>query len=113
MPTTFNADELLASVDNDREFLAETVAMLADDAPGLIDQARTAAASQDAATVTEAAHTLKGMIANFRAEPARAVALELENLGKHGRLDAVPEACNRLEAEVHRLLAELRAFVGT
>jgi HPt (histidine-containing phosphotransfer) domain-containing protein len=111
MPTTFNSDELLASVDNDREFLADTVAMLADDAPGLIEQARTAAVSQDAGTVIEAAHTLKGMIANFRAEPARAVALELETLGKQDRLDAVPAACNRLEAEVNRLLAELRAFL--
>src|SRR5688500_13781347 len=99
MPTTFNAAELLAAIDNDREFLADTVAMLADDAPGLIDQVRTGAAARNATAVTDAAHTLKGMIANFRAEPARTVALEIETLGKQGRLEAVTEACGRLEGE--------------
>lgn len=111
MPSTFNAEELLASVDNDREFLADTVAMLADDAPGLIAQLRAAVAEQDATAVTEAAHTLKGMIANFRAEPARRVAQELETFGRQGRLEAVPEACERLEVELGRLLTELREFL--
>ena len=38
MPRVFDENELLDRIDNDWEFLGDTVAMLASDAPGLMQE---------------------------------------------------------------------------
>ena len=74
MPTTFDENELLSRVDNDRAFLGETVEMLAQDGRALLADVRSAVAAGDAAAVGRAAHALKGMISNFCAPTAHASA---------------------------------------
>src|SRR4051794_7350160 len=92
MPSTFNPSELLERVDNDQEFLRETVEMLATDGPRLLAEIDGAAGSGDAAGVARAAHTLKGMISNFCSPDTQAAALTVEQLGRAGDLAPVPAA---------------------
>jgi protein-histidine pros-kinase len=109
----FNADELLGRMDNDWDFLAETVEMLAADGPARVADIRRALAAGDAAAVGRAAHALNGMVSNFCAPPAQAAALAVEQMGKTGDLAAAPAAVDALAVGVDALIADLNAFVAT
>jgi len=113
MPRAFDENELLERVDNDWDFLAETVAMLAKDGRALMAEIRQAAASGDAAAVGRAAHTLKGMISNFCSPRAHAGALALEQIGKSGDLSSVTPAVETLESALNALIEDLTDFVST
>ena len=112
MSEMFDRAELMDRVDNDAEFLADTVEMLGEESPALFEQLRAALASGDPAALATAAHTLKGMLGNFCAEPAREAAAELEALGRAGGLDGAAEALDRVERLTTELDAALRAFVA-
>ena len=113
MPRTFDEKELLERVDNDWEFLGDTVQMLADDGPNLLSDIRRAVEAGDAPGVGRAAHTLKGMISNFCAAEAQSGALAVEQLGKSGDLAAVAPALQTLETQLNALIADLNGFVAT
>ena len=91
MAKTFNENELLDRVDNDLEFLAETVQILQCDGQCAMDQIREAIAAGDAPSVGRAAHALKGIVSNFCSPQTQASALAVEQMGKSGDLSAAPE----------------------
>jgi two-component system, sensor histidine kinase and response regulator len=111
MGAPFDGEALLDRVDGDVEFLAETVDILDADAPGLLERLRAAVASGDANAVRSAAHTLKGMVANFCAPPAQEAALRLEQQGRSGDLVGAEAAAADLATEVERLRGALRAYL--
>ena len=107
MSDPFDRQELLDRVDEDMEFLAETVEMFDEDGPPLLSEIRDAIARQDSEALAQAAHTFKGMVANFCADPAVEAALELEMMGKNADLGGAEEAAGRLESEAERLKSAL------
>ena len=111
MAQTFDEAELLERVDNDLEFLAETVQMLTDDGPSLLGKVSDGIASEDAAGVARDAHALKGMISNFCAPETQEAALELERMGKAGDLASAPAALEALRQRLDALVAELNEFI--
>ena len=113
MARTFDAAELLGRVDNDWEFLGETVQMLASDGPALLGALRRSAEAGDAPAVGRQAHTLKGMVSNFASPAAQASAFEVEQIGKSGDLSAVGPALATLEARLNALIADLTDFLAT
>jgi len=113
MPRTFDEKALLERIDHDWEFLVEAVQMLSEDGWALMVQARDAAGRGDAASVSRAAHTLKGMISNFCCAAAQESAAEVERIGKSGDLSPAPAALTRLDAELDQLIADLNDFVST
>ena len=113
MPRAFDENELLERVDNDWEFLAETVEMLATDGRALVEEIRRSAAAGDAPAVGRAAHTLKGMTSNFCAPDAQAAALALEKMGKAGDLASAPDAVADLRQHVETLIADLNDFLAS
>jgi HPt (histidine-containing phosphotransfer) domain-containing protein len=58
-----------------------------------------------------AAHTLKGAAANIHAERVRALAADLETMGRQAALKGVPGKLAELENAVNRLETALTAFV--
>ncbi len=98
-------------VDGDIEFLDETIAMLDEDSPALLDEIHAAARSGDAAALIRPAHALKGMLANFCAAPAETAARELETMGREGRLANVGSAADRVQSETERLRKALHEFL--
>jgi protein-histidine pros-kinase len=112
MPRAFDERELLERVDNDWDFLAQTVQMLVEDGRALMDEVRKAAAAGDPAAVGRAAHTLKGMTSNFCAPAAQASALAVERLGKGGDLSAAPPALAALEQHLESLIADLNDLLA-
>ena len=113
MPRTFDERELLERVDNDWEFLGETVQMLSADGPALLREIRRAMESDDAPAVGRGAHALKGMISNFCSPAAQASALEVERVGKAGDLSLAAQALATLEADVQTLIADLTDFLAS
>src|SRR5438045_7908916 len=113
MSRVFDERELLERIDDDWDFLTETVEMLSSDGPALIGEIRRSVAGGDAAGVGRAAHSLKGMISNFCSPTTQASAFEVEKLGKSGDLSGAPHAVKALEDQVERLTAELNEFLTT
>src|SRR4051794_3855331 len=101
MPQPFDPKELLARVDNDIEFLTETIQMLASDGPMLMKEIRRASDHSDTAALSRTAHALKGMISNFCAPAAQASAAEVEKLARQGHLST--GAVNALEISLETL----------
>jgi protein-histidine pros-kinase len=113
MSAVFNEKELLDRIDNDWDFLGETVQMLSSDGPALMDEIRRAAGASDAAALGKAAHTLKGMVANFCSPATNACAFEVEKIGRTGDLSNAPAAVKNLEAGLMVLISSLNDFVTT
>ncbi len=103
-------DQLMERAGYDREFLAENTGLFLEDCARLLDEIRTAIAVRDARALEQAAHTLKGSVANLAAEPSRAAAFRLETLGRGGQFEQAPEACQELESGIERFSAALSAL---
>jgi two-component system, sensor histidine kinase and response regulator len=103
-------DAILERVGGDVEFLGEIADLFVEDCPKLLTEIRSAIAARNATALEHAAHTLKGSVANFGAEPARQAAFRLEMLGRSGDLQPAQEACTVLEQEVQRFTAALTAL---
>lgn len=111
MNDVLDRDELLDRIDNDTEFLAETVAMFDEDGSQLLADIRRAIIDGDAAALAAAAHTFKGMAGNFCAAATVEAALKLEMMGKSGDLTGAEEAAGALEAESQRLRLALEQLL--
>lgn len=111
MSGAVDEDALMNRVDGDLEFLEETIAMLDEDSPTLLEEIHAAIRSRDAAALVKPAHALKGMLANFCAAPAEAAARELEMMGREGRLADVAAAADRVQRETEQLQAALHEFL--
>jgi HPt (histidine-containing phosphotransfer) domain-containing protein len=110
MDDVLDKAELFERIDEDMEFLAETVEMFNEDGPQLLSEIRDALKRQDASALAGAAHTFKGMASNFYAKRVVDAALSLEMKGKSGDLTGAAEALSTLEREANQLksaLAEL------
>ena len=104
-------DELRALNPDDPSFLRELIQIYLDDSPKQIAEVEAALAAGDAPKLTRAAHSLKGSSANFGASPLRAIAEQVEHLGRASNLAAVPERLPELKAEYDRVKAALEALL--
>jgi CheY-like chemotaxis protein len=102
----------LARVGGDTKLLGELVALFRQAYPGWLAEMRAAIASQDAAALKRAAHTLKGSAGTFGAHSTFEAAAQLEKLGRGGDLSGAAEACAALAAILERLDPALAALTG-
>lgn len=100
------------NIANDRlggraEVLSELSALVKVEAPALLADLRRAIETRDFKLLRRSAHTLKGSVSYFGAEPLVQAALALEILGRTESLDNANELFATLERELNRLLAAL------
>jgi HPt (histidine-containing phosphotransfer) domain-containing protein len=98
----------LGRLGNDPQLLRDMGRFLVEDAPGLMARLREGWQAGDVEAVERAAHTLKGMAANFDAHAAMQAAAQIEDLAKASCLDAGDDALAPLEREFERVIAALR-----
>lgn len=103
-----NEDQVLASVDGDRELLREVVELFASDSVRPLSEMREAICNGDALRLNRAAHKLKGALSNFGARAAVAAAQQLETMGEQGDLSNADEAVTTLLIEMEHLVAGLQ-----
>lgn len=108
-----NEAELRERLDNDMALLAELAAIFREDYPPLLIKIAAAIQRRDGPALQEAAHTLKGAVANFYAPKAVAAAGKLEYCGKVSDFSNAGEDYARLQRcigqvqkALERLLAE-------
>ncbi len=107
---TYQFSGALKRLGGDEELFRELAAYFIEDAPELLRAIHAGLAAGSAQQIHHAAHTLRGLIANFDAEQAVAFARSIEHLCDTGELQSVPTALAHLEIEVHSLRAALREF---
>jgi PAS domain S-box-containing protein len=98
--------------DGERGLLAELAGMFLEDADLRMKIMRKAVPENDANTVREAAHALKGSSSNFGAWRIQDACARLQELSESGELRQVPELLERLEEELERARPEFVALEG-
>jgi HPt (histidine-containing phosphotransfer) domain-containing protein len=123
LPSSQNKNDLLAAVeqrldlDGTLKRLAGSEALFQDlvrffleDAPVVLAELGTALKRDDVKVAERAAHSLKGLVANFGAGEATRLATDLQRLGHEGALAGAVPLYQRLETEVNLLRRELEAY---
>lgn len=97
--------------DGSHGLVLEMIGIFREDTQGRLEDILTAAARQDAEEFSRASHALKGGAGALGAKALRALAAELEALGRGGSVEAGPDLRARLESLFQASLAALEAFV--
>ena len=97
------------SMGGDDAFVGELIDQFLDDAPSLVAAARRALDAHDVEEVRRAAHTLKSNAATFGATELAARCSALERAAMDGDLGDGPGSADRIDEELTRLHAALRA----
>jgi two-component system, sensor histidine kinase and response regulator len=96
-------EELLAHVDGDKVLLAELFGLFQEDYPVLLGKLHDAIQQKDWQGVREAAHAIKGSVANFAANTAVETAQKLEKMEMGDQAQHVEQTASRLDKELQRL----------
>jgi signal transduction histidine kinase/DNA-binding response OmpR family regulator len=99
----FDYESAMAMIDGDQELFQELVTLFMSESTELLEQIHVAMAQRDLKALERAAHSLKGSVGAFRAEPAVRVAQRLEDLARRGSFEEVETICETLVVEVDRL----------
>ncbi len=105
-----NHELALERVGGDRELLQEVARLFLDDAARSLGEIEAAIAAGNAKLLEREAHSLKGSVANFGADPVVKAALALEQMGKRAEFAEAPEGLNRLRELMAQLEPELVAL---
>ena len=104
--TAFDAKDVLARVEGDRQLLAELVDIFRQESPRLLSEIRQAMAARDMKGLERTAHTLRGSVGSFGARAAAQAAHLLEVAGRDG-VPATDAQYLELERELRRLDRDL------
>jgi two-component system sensor histidine kinase/response regulator len=107
MPPIYDHAESLRRMGNDGNLFLEMVGLLRTDAPLWLQALHSAQHRGDAQRTQRAAHTLKGLAANFGAERAVAAAAAVERLAKAHSSDGLTGAVAELDESLNELLTAL------
>jgi HPt (histidine-containing phosphotransfer) domain-containing protein len=95
---------------HDEQLFSEMAGFLQEDGPRWLQEIQEGLAARDVWRAKRAAHTLKGLVANFGAERAVAAAAQIEHLAGMQDWAAIIEALPELERAVEELQVELSPF---
>lgn len=111
-PCALSAEErarVLQRLGGDENLFRELVEYFVEDSAQILDQMRAAARSRDAAELERAAHSIKGLAANFEGRAAVEIARDIEGLAQSGSIESLEPLIGQLDECVRQLLAVLQA----
>ena len=103
MSPAFDFQGTLKRFGQDERLFSEMVGFFFDDAPKWVEAIRVGLAQNDVMQIHRAAHTIKGMVANFGAARTMAAAAQIEQHAGMGNLTAVSRALPLLEDAIEEL----------
>ena len=109
---SFDRAALFARLEGDEALLDVLLAAFLSDARLALDEIRAAVAGRDAATMSRAAHTLKGIMAEVGASQAARAAADVETLERSATVGGAADALARLEHETARALEDAQAMAA-
>ena len=107
MSNIYVHDGALRRMGNDAELFAEMVGLLRSDAPHWLTVLKRAIDDDDPPRIHRAAHTLKGLAANFGAQRTIGAAADIERRAKLQQPDGMAGAAQELEEALDELIAAL------
>jgi HPt (histidine-containing phosphotransfer) domain-containing protein len=108
----FNLDVARHRMNDDEELLTEMMQLYLEDSGPLLQRVRQAARDNDLQELERAAHSLKGLAANFEAKDAQAAAQAVEFAARDHVTDDMTPLIAVLESETERLADALRGFLA-
>jgi CheY-like chemotaxis protein len=105
-----DVESALKRLAGDADLFRELADMFAEDAPKLVEALETAIAEGRGSAVQRAAHSLKGLAANFGAAPMVAVAQEVELAGKREEIEIARGKLAELKQRLSTLQEALRPY---
>ena len=105
-------ESIVARFGGDARLAKQLARMFLKDSPRLLGAVRRAAKRGHAQELAQAAHALKGAVAHFGAQQARAAAARLEDLGRRGEKPGVKEGLAELSDTVDALRGALKELTG-
>jgi signal transduction histidine kinase/DNA-binding response OmpR family regulator len=105
--TVFDREAALGRVDGDVDLLREIVVLFLADWPRALTALREALAAEDATTLTQTAHAMKGAMGSLGALAARDAAQRLEELGQHSAFAQASSVLAVLEDAIAHLIPVL------
>jgi signal transduction histidine kinase/CheY-like chemotaxis protein/HPt (histidine-containing phosphotransfer) domain-containing protein/streptogramin lyase len=106
----FDEDDALAQVDGDRELLTEMFRLFSEQSSALLVEISEAIASRESRAIESAAHKLKGSAAYFAAKNTVRAALQLEIMGREGRLEGAEEQYHTLTNDIAQFQQAFQEF---
>lgn len=110
MSHVFDYQASLRRMGQDGNLFREMVGLLRDDGSRRMHDVTAGLTERDANRVRHAAHTLKGLTANFSAARAVEAAEKVERLATAEKWDELEPATANLEAALAELLVALKSF---
>ncbi|MCZ2074872.1 MAG: Hpt domain-containing protein [Bryobacteraceae bacterium] len=99
-------------VGGDLALLQEVAQLFLDHTPEMLAAIKKAIGDSDAAALQLAAHSLKGSVGTFGAAQAYQAALDLEVIGRNGRLGDAVDALSKLETALDELTPEIATLTA-
>jgi CheY-like chemotaxis protein len=110
-PPVMDEAGLLERLDGDRKLIRDVARVFLADCPKMMEAIRKAIRRRDAAALQDAAHALKGSVANLAATEAREDALRLETIGRAGDIARAREGYVKLQKSMKHFQKALSVFI--
>jgi two-component system, sensor histidine kinase and response regulator len=105
--SVFDLPGTLRRLGGDTALLADLVQLYEEDSPALFDRLHKGVAAQRADEVRHAAHSLRGLAANFGASALTQSLLQLEDAAMHNRFDEADSLVHEASQQSAKLQATL------
>jgi two-component system, sensor histidine kinase and response regulator len=112
MNSLIDREAALARMGGSEELLRDMIRFFLEDAPGLLHAAEKGVEDGNAEETTRAAHSLKGLAANFDATRVTDAAARLEEIGRSGHLSEAGKVLVPLRRAVSELLEVMEGQVA-
>ena len=110
MTSVFDYEASLRRMGNDQQLFREMIGLLREDGPRRMAEVASGMAERRAPQIRHAAHSLKGLCANFSAARAVGAAARLEHLAREAHWTEIEPAVAELEEAVAELIASLEPY---
>ena len=105
----YNLDKLNEMADGDEDFINSVISVFLEEVPQDLDGLEKALDQQDHQQVYQLAHKIKPNVDLLGMEQTRAVALQIETLGKNSaNMSEIHEVFPLLKKDIHQVVGELK-----
>ena len=109
----YSLDKIREMAEGDEEFIQSVVLVFLEEVPEDLGGLETAVGSGDYDQIYKLSHKIKPNVDLLGMEDTRALALELETMGKNEEnLDGIRERFPRLKKDVEQVISELKSDFG-
>jgi HPt (histidine-containing phosphotransfer) domain-containing protein len=106
----YGLNKIREMAEGDSEFIHSVIGVFLEEAPADVKSLEAAVQSGDFGQIYQLAHKLKPNVDMLEMEPARALALEMETLGKNEQdLEGIRDRFARFKRDVDQAISELRS----